>query len=70
MSIMTAAVSTISLRTAWDKAAECLVKVAKVVEKTDINMTAGYMLRACNLLVVGTDFAALGVRTSIARNLQ
>ena len=53
-----------------DKAAECLVKVAKVVEKTDIIMTAGYMLRACNLLVVGTDFAALGVRTSIARNLQ
>ena len=35
-----------------DRAAECLVKVAKVVEKTNLNMTAGYMLRACNLLVV------------------
>ena len=40
------------LANSMDKAAECLVKVAKVVEKTDINMTAGYMLRACNLLVV------------------
>lgn len=39
------------LANSMDKAAECLVKVAKVVEKTDINMTAGYMLRACNLLV-------------------
>ena len=35
-----------------DKAAECLVKVAHVMEKTNINVTAGYMLRACNLMVV------------------
>ena len=40
------------LANSMDKAAECLVKVAKVVEKSNINMTAGYMLRACNLLVV------------------
>lgn len=36
-----------------EKAAECLVKVSKVVEKKNINLTVGYMLRACNLLVVG-----------------
>lgn len=35
-----------------DKAAECLVKVAKVMEKVNVNITAGYMLRACNLFVV------------------
>ena len=40
------------LANSMDKAAECLVKVAKVMEKVDINATAGYMLRACNLFVV------------------
>ena len=40
------------LANSMDKAAECLVKVAKVMEKVNINATAGYMLRACNLFVV------------------
>ncbi|KAK8802933.1 hypothetical protein WA588_002093 [Blastocystis sp. NMH] len=39
------------LGNSMDKAAECLVKVAHVMEKTNINVTAGYMLRACNLMV-------------------
>lgn len=41
------------LANSMEKAAECLVKVAKLVEKKNVNMTVGYMLRACNLLVVG-----------------
>lgn len=40
------------LANCMDKAAECLVKTAHVVEKKNINMAAGYMLRACNLFVV------------------
>ena len=35
------------LANSMEKAAECLVKVAKLVEKKNINMTVGYMLRAC-----------------------
>ena len=40
------------LANCMDKAAECLVKIAHVVEKKNIHMAAGYMLRACNLFVV------------------
>ena len=49
------------LANSMDKAAECLVKVAKVMEKVDINATAGYMLRACNLFVVCPEIAMVEV---------
>lgn len=52
-----------------DKAAECLVKVAHVMEKTNINVTAGYMLRACNLMVVPFGAFASSARTLTARTL-
>ena len=56
------------LANSMEKAAECLLKVAKIVEKTNVNITASYMLRACNLMVV-VDGCWVLCRILIARIL-